>query len=70
MSMTNEGQHGTRGHLRVTVDVWSRRDQEWHELWEEGRAGISPFSLETRKKVSDWNRMLSTLAQYATEVLL
>jgi hypothetical protein len=61
------------GHLHVTCEVWSRRDAEWHPVWELSRQGASPYAIgdkHWRAKVSDWNAMLNTLAQYVTEVLL
>jgi hypothetical protein len=68
LSMTGDGD-GTRGHVRVTVDVWSRSDAEWHEVWDVGRAAASPYGTDTKTKMSEWNAILSELAQYVTEVL-
>lgn len=57
-------------HAHVTVEVWSRRAAEWHQVWELSRKAESPGGVKWEPKVRDWNGLLAELAQYASEVLL
>jgi hypothetical protein len=66
----HEGSGHSNGHAHATVEVWSRRDAEWHEVWELSRAAESPFGAKWEPKARSWNALLDELAQYATEALL
>ena len=57
------------GHAHVVVEVWSRGDAEWHQVWELDRKAESPYHVPWKPRLADWNKLLSELAQYATEVL-
>lgn len=73
MSMdSSRGRNGTRGSGHVTVEVWSRRDAEWHHVWEVSREVISPYSTVAFDvdKANDWNGLLAEVAEYVTKVLL
>jgi hypothetical protein len=66
----NHDQIRDTAHAHATVEVWSRRDDDWHQVWELSRKVESPYGIKWEPKVKDWNKLLAELAAYATEVLL